>query len=91
MSVAGSLLEDQYFASPKRKDCRLMKVSENGQLPETTLMDHKGHHKDNKAGRTIGKCFCFWLLLRLTSVAKVPLVYHLCRRSLGHTLANAHY
>lgn len=54
MSVAGSLLEDQYFASPKRKDCRLMKVSENGQLPETTLMDHKGHHKDNKAGRTIG-------------------------------------
>ncbi|XP_017076699.2 histone-lysine N-methyltransferase PR-Set7 [Drosophila eugracilis] len=54
LNVAGNLLEDQYFASPKRKDCRLMKVSENGQLPEATMMAHKGHHKDNKAGRTIG-------------------------------------
>ncbi|XP_017002522.2 histone-lysine N-methyltransferase Set8 [Drosophila takahashii] len=54
LGVPGSLLEDQYFASPKRKDCRLMKVSENGQLPEATVMAHKGHHKDNKAGRTIG-------------------------------------
>ncbi|KAH8351045.1 hypothetical protein KR084_001176 [Drosophila pseudotakahashii] len=54
LGVAGNLLEDQYFASPKRKDCRLMKVSENGQLPEATMMAHKGHHKDNKAGRTIG-------------------------------------
>ncbi|XP_016992115.2 histone-lysine N-methyltransferase PR-Set7 [Drosophila rhopaloa] len=53
LNVAGNLLEDQYFASPKRKDCRLMKVNENGQLPEAT-MAHKGHHKDNKAGRTIG-------------------------------------
>ncbi|XP_017047011.1 histone-lysine N-methyltransferase PR-Set7 [Drosophila ficusphila] len=54
LNVAGNLLEDQYFASPKRKDCRLMKVSENGQLPEATSV-HKGHqNKDNKAGRTIG-------------------------------------
>ncbi|KAI8043867.1 histone-lysine N-methyltransferase PR-Set7 [Drosophila gunungcola] len=53
LNVAGNLLEDQYFASPKRKDCRLMKVSENGQLPEAT-MAHRGQHKDNKADRTIG-------------------------------------
>ncbi|XP_002031212.2 histone-lysine N-methyltransferase PR-Set7 [Drosophila sechellia] len=51
LNVAGNLLEDQYFASPKRKDCRLMKVTQNGQLPEATMM---AHNKDNKAGRTIG-------------------------------------
>jgi len=52
LNVAGNLLEDQYFASPKRKDCRLMKVTQNGQLPEATMM---AHNKDNKAGRTIGE------------------------------------
>ncbi|EDV41481.1 uncharacterized protein Dana_GF17507 [Drosophila ananassae] len=55
-AVAGNLLEDQYFASPKRKDCRLMKASENLGLPE----DNKGqqhHHKENSKAdnsKTIG-------------------------------------
>ncbi|XP_017026776.1 histone-lysine N-methyltransferase Set8 [Drosophila kikkawai] len=61
-AVAGSLLEDQYFASPKRKDCRLMKASENLNLPEATAANRGHHHhhnhnnnKDSKAaGRTIG-------------------------------------
>ncbi|KAH8294205.1 hypothetical protein KR054_009427 [Drosophila jambulina] len=65
-AVAGGLLEDQYFASPKRKDCRLMKASENLNLPEATAANrghHQHHHhhnhnntnKDSKAaGRTIG-------------------------------------
>lgn len=65
-AVAGSLLEDQYFASPKRKDCRLMKASENLNLPEATAANRGHHHhhshnhnnKDGKAaaGRTIGEC-----------------------------------
>lgn len=62
-AVAGNLLEDQYFASPKRKDCRLMKASENLGLPE----DNKGqqhHHKENSKAdnsKTIGEGGSGWV------------------------------
>jgi len=51
-----NLLDDQYFASPKRKDCRLMKTNEN---LKTANSPHN-YSKDNNSkdtGRTIGKCF----------------------------------
>jgi len=53
-----NLLDDQYFASPKRKDCRLMKTNDNENLKAV----HNPHNysKDNNSkdtGRTIGKSF----------------------------------
>ncbi|EDW81596.2 uncharacterized protein Dwil_GK10941 [Drosophila willistoni] len=46
--AAANLLDDQYFASPKRKDCRLMKANEN--LTKTTIEANT----EPSAGRTIG-------------------------------------
>lgn len=55
--ASNNLLEDQYFASPKRKDCRLMKANEN-------LNNCNSNNNNNskttaitkpESGRTIGK------------------------------------
>ncbi|KAH8383320.1 hypothetical protein KR009_007988 [Drosophila setifemur] len=63
--LPANLLEDQYFASPKRKDCRLMKASEHlGSLPEAasdTNVTNKGHHHKDK---TSGEFCCVPLATR---------------------------
>lgn len=61
--ASNNLLEDQYFASPKRKDCRLMKANEN-------LNNCNSNNNNNskttaitkpESGRTIGKYLSFVL------------------------------
>ncbi|XP_034663312.1 histone-lysine N-methyltransferase PR-Set7 [Drosophila subobscura] len=61
VAVAGGnhLLDDQYFASPKRKDCRLMKASENLKISSDVLTLEEANNKGNKptkalTDRTIG-------------------------------------
>ncbi|XP_022211000.2 histone-lysine N-methyltransferase PR-Set7 [Drosophila obscura] len=61
VAVAGGnhLLDDQYFASPKRKDCRLMKASENLKISSDVVALEEANNKGNKptkalTDRTIG-------------------------------------
>lgn len=56
-AASNNLLEDQYFASPKRKDCRLMKANEN-----LNNCNSNGNNNSKttaitkpESGRTIGK------------------------------------
>ncbi|KAM8706890.1 hypothetical protein ACLKA7_011052 [Drosophila subpalustris] len=55
-----NLLDDQYFASPKRKDCRLMKTNENLKAANNPhIHNNKDNSKangnsSNSNGRTIG-------------------------------------
>ncbi|XP_062125280.1 histone-lysine N-methyltransferase Set8 isoform X1 [Drosophila sulfurigaster albostrigata] len=48
-AAATNLLDDQYFASPKRKDCRLMKTNENLKALNNNNTAHIYNNKDNKA------------------------------------------
>ncbi|EDV91501.1 GH17478 [Drosophila grimshawi] len=53
---SNNLLDDQYFASPKRKDCRLMKPNE-GNLSAANhpqSIDKSSNSIKSEAGRTIG-------------------------------------
>ncbi|EDW24227.1 GL23503 [Drosophila persimilis] len=62
VAVAGGnhLLDDQYFASPKRKDCRLMKASENLKISsDVVALEEEANNKGVKptkalTDRTIG-------------------------------------
>ncbi|XP_064551150.1 histone-lysine N-methyltransferase Set8 [Drosophila montana] len=59
-AATNNLLDDQYFASPKRKDCRLMKTHENLNATEDLQCHSKDNNKANgnstksETGRTIG-------------------------------------
>lgn len=71
-AAAAPLLEDQYFASPKRKDCRLMKANEN--LNNCNSNNNNNNNSKTttaitkpETGRTIGKCIlALFHILRLT-------------------------
>lgn len=77
-AAAPPLLEDQYFASPKRKDCRLMKANEN--LNNCNSNNNNNNSKTTTAitkpetGRTIGKfILVLFHILRLTySTSPLP-------------------
>lgn len=98
--ASNNLLEDQYFASPKRKDCRLMKANEN----LNNCNNNNGNSKTTaitkpESGRTIGKylsfalCYIFVCILRLTHFTPTPPhvnLINLFRRSTGNALANTH-
>lgn len=99
-AAAAPLLEDQYFASPKRKDCRLMKANEN---LNNCNSNNNNNSKSTTAitkpetGRTIGKLILvLFHILRLTySTSPLPLCYAApylaLRRSTGNALANTHH
>ncbi|XP_034486488.1 histone-lysine N-methyltransferase PR-Set7 isoform X2 [Drosophila innubila] len=60
VAATNNLLDDQYFASPKRKDCRLMKGNENLKAVNNPHMNNSNTNKDNSSistkpdtGRTI--------------------------------------
>lgn len=95
-AAAAPLLEDQYFASPKRKDCRLMKANEN--LNNCNSNNNNNNNSKTttaitkpETGRTIGKrILALFHILRLTySTSPHPLCLVL-RRSTGNALANTH-
>lgn len=55
-AATNNLLDDQYFASPKRKDCRLMKAHENLSKDKNGKANG-GNSTKSETDRIIGKLF----------------------------------